>query len=136
MNAILREEKQLGTDPLVHTTRYRYLKINIVIVIEKGYGTTLVTSLIEQRLAEWLNGFSFGAYIQFSDIENEVHSVSGVDQVRIAQSTDDATHYKVQPVVNGVAGSAYTTNFQLFDDELPSLASVTIYRRAGNSFGS
>ncbi len=136
MNSLLKKQKQITTDPLVHAARRRALRIALVIVYDNTATPAVVEANVNTALSNYLSSLTFSSWVQFSDIEQVAHNVPGVDNVRVARSTDNGTIYGVQRMGSDgtTVVTSYGADFRLDDDELASFASVTFYRRSANTF--
>jgi uncharacterized phage protein gp47/JayE len=136
LNEIIDDHKQITTDVLVHSATERFLNINLIVMYLGGFSKSSVDTAIETALENFLERQYFGAVIQLSDIVEVVHEVPGVDNVRIATSSDGVS-YGVQEVgSDGVSpiGLPHTTDFFLQDSDLPVLNSVNAYQRSQNTW--
>jgi uncharacterized phage protein gp47/JayE len=88
----------LGTDVKVHAGKAQYMVFNFAIVYEQGFTVATVNSAIQTALDAYLKTLGFRAALQVSDVTTIVHNVPGVDNVRLLNSTDDATNYGMQAV--------------------------------------
>jgi hypothetical protein len=134
LNALIKKSKQITSDPLVHAADKKFFKIYFVVQYDAGVNISDVTTRVTAALSTYLSSLSFGAWIQFSDLTTFVHNVSGIDNCRMALVADGAP-YTISEMENGVTtGVVYTSDFQLFDNELPALDSVVLIRRSFNNF--
>ena len=143
LNAVMRKQKQITTDVLVHQADYVYLKINLSVEYDRGYIVSQVNNAIEERLQAYMSGIGYGAWIEFSDLSLQVHQVRGVDNVWVTTQSEPETGYGVvlydeaADFASGTpiaATSAFpnpkVTDFKLADNQLPVLLTPTINRRA------
>ncbi len=137
LNALIRNSKQITTDPLVHEAEYVYLQANLVIMFNPGVSSVMAMAQVEQALINWAHDQNFGAWIQVSDILAVAHGVAGVDNVRLAMPADDSSNYGIQVTTyEGVTLQTYTVDFQLEDDQLPVMGDVKYSVRSFNTFDS
>lgn len=125
-NKIVDSHRSVGQDILVHTANFRYFRVNLVVVYRNGFVPNTVNTNIINNLETYFNEQLFGAIISFHDIENIVYQTSGVQNVRIARSSDDATYYGLQEVyANGRLINTYdpelTDAILLEEIDLPRL---------------
>jgi hypothetical protein len=97
-NKIIDSHRSVGQDILVHTANFRYFRVNLVIVYRNGFVPNTVNTEIITNLETYFNEQLFGAIMSFHDIENIVYQTNGVQNVRIAKSSDDPTYYGIQEV--------------------------------------
>lgn len=138
LNELMERHKQVTTDVLVHSATERYFNINLIVMYSSGFTKSAVDTAITTALTDFLERQYFGAIIQLSDVNDIVHDVPGVDNVRLATATDGVS-YGIQEVANDgltVIGSPYTTDFFIQDSDLPVLNLVNAYQRSQNTWGS
>jgi len=128
-NRIIDSHRPVGQDVLVHTANFRYFRVNLVIIYRNGFVASSVDNSIINNLETYFNEQLFGAILSLNDIENVVDQTSGVENARIAKSTDDATYYGIQEVYeNGVPKSTYNStlvsSILLEEIDLPRLYSL------------
>lgn len=137
LNAILRQSKQLTTDPIVHSVDSLPISINLVVIILDGYSQETVNHGLARAFTEWFESLEIADWIQMSDIEALAHSVSGVDAVRLGRTSDGfekasvLTHFK-----SGAVNKSYTRDFKLGDDQIPILYGINTKVRSFNTFGA
>jgi uncharacterized phage protein gp47/JayE len=130
----------LGTDVQVHAGKTAYLTLNFVIVYDRSVNISTVNTNIQTALDSYLKRLGFNAAVQISDIVQIAHNVAGVDNIRIAASTDNAVTYGVQLVQsNGTVISTYNVSGRptdvYFDERTyPLLYSINYIVRARNTF--
>lgn len=136
LNALLSEKRQITTDPLVKLADLVALKINLIIMYSSGYETTFVDSSIKAALAQWMGTLDFGSWIQVSDIEQVVHNVNGVDNVRLTSRDDNIASVQRMERKGTTDTATWGTysDFRLKDNELPIFHSVNIVRKSYNTF--
>lgn len=138
LNELMDEYKQIATDVLVHSANNRYYNVNLVIAYSPGFSRASVDAGISQALTNFFGSMNFGSVIQMSDIVEITHEVSGVDNVRIATSSD-ATSFGIQEIApdgTTTIGSPHTTDFALLDSDLPILNSIITNVRSANTWSS
>jgi uncharacterized phage protein gp47/JayE len=144
LNTLLRQNKQLTTDVLVHTSAKRFFRFNFVAMYVPGVSVESVEAAMYEPLQNYLRSVSFGGWIQISDVLSILHSIPGVDNIRLAKSTDDGTNYGVKEYFGwegGVqtsvsVGAVKTADFQIYDNEVAIANTIFVYRRSSNTFGS
>lgn len=133
----------VGTDAKAHAGKRVLLKFNLAVMYDRRFDTSVVSTQIDQALAEFLGNLGFDAPLQVSDVLQVIHNVPGVDNVRFLTSTDNATIYAISRM------SAYQVNTQLSvyntsgrasdvqfaDDQYPVFHSTNIVVKAANTFG-
>lgn len=132
----------LTTDVKVHLAKPIRLNVYLVVVYDPGIDATSVEDDIFAAIDAVVSGVGFSSTVQPSDILAAVHAVGGVDAVRFATSTDDATNYAVQRVANDGTtvldtyddAGGRVVDVVSDDDELPVLNDVVLDRRALNTF--
>lgn len=82
LQASLEGSKQITTDVLAHKSRTRYLKCDFAIMYTQGIPESSANSAIRNSLQNYLSGLYFGSVVQLSDLIQQAHSSSGVDNVR------------------------------------------------------
>lgn len=132
---MLRQNKQLTTDVLVRQAEFLYMNVYLVIMYNQSVGVSAVNAQINIALANFFAQQGFSTWIQFSDVLQTVHNVPGVDNVRFAKTTDDATFHGIKTVFsNGTVIATYDADFVLKDNQLPIFNTVVITRRSNNNF--
>lgn len=136
LNELIDTHKQITTDVLVHSATERYLNINLIIMYTGGFGKSAVDTAIEATLTNFLEKMYFGSVIQLSDIVEIVHEVPGVDNVRIATSSDGIGYGIQEVALDGITpiGLPHTTDFFLQDSDLPVLNRVIASQRSQNTW--
>jgi uncharacterized phage protein gp47/JayE len=123
INQIAEEHKQTTQDVLVHSANVRYFNVNLVVMYETGVLKSVIDDKMSTTLTEFFNSQPFGTVIQLSDILAAAHSVSGVDNVRIATNSDHPTNYGIQEVnSNGdiLDSNPFVSDFIVEDIDLVS----------------
>jgi hypothetical protein len=101
----------------------------------QGVGVSAVNTQIDLALSKFFAQQGFSTWVQFSDILQIVHNVSGVDNVRFTTSTDDATYHGIKTCFSdGTVISTKDTDFVLKDNELPIFNLSVLTRRSNNNF--
>lgn len=114
--------KQVGQDVLVHTAKYRYFKVNLVIIYRTGFSKANVDQELQVALTSFFEAQKFGSILQPGDILQVVYQIPGVETARFATSFDDASHYYLEEVdSNGNHIEYFNPNLDLLleDIELP-----------------
>lgn len=133
LGAIVKTNKQITTDVLVHQASYQYLKVFLSMEFNRGYVVSQVTNAVRERLQSYFGGLPYGAWVEFSDLCLAVHQVLGVDNVYVTTSSDDAVNYGVQVFGNSTdvtPSATQTVDFKLNDNQLPIFLSAVILRKA------
>lgn len=136
LNELMDGHKQITTDVLVHSAVERFLNINLIVMYASGFSKASVDTAIDIALTDYLEHQYFGAVVQLSDIVEIAHNVPGVDNVRIATSTDGISYGIQEVAVNGTTpiGLPHTTDFFLQDSDLPVLNRVIVTQRSQNTW--
>jgi len=133
LNAIIKQNKQITTDTLVHQANYMYMRPHLSIEYDRGLVISQVNNAITQRLKDYFNGLPFGAWVEISDLCLAVHQVIGVDNVSVTTSAEDAVNYGIKRYGNSADTSPIATetgDFKLTDNTLPIFLDVVILRKA------
>lgn len=137
LNGILKQSKQLTTDPLVHFVNTRSLTIQLVVILLDGYSKADVETSLSRAFTDWFTSLEIGAWIQLSDVEALAHSVSGVDAVRVGRTSDGFSQGGVlEHNPSGSVKTARTRDFKLGDSEVPVLFGLTTVVKSFNTFGT
>jgi uncharacterized phage protein gp47/JayE len=136
MQALMSAQKQLTTDVLVHQNVYRNLFFSLVISYNYAQDVTSINNTITNALTQWCTNGNFGQWVQMSDIIQQVHNVTGVDNCRIATVNDvsSGAAYGIASRFNGTVLTTFTRDFRLNDNELMAFDGLQIIRRAQNTF--
>lgn len=132
--------RMVGTDVQVHGGKIAYLQINLVVVYQPNFVPSVVNTAINQALSTFLQGLGFDAAVQVADIIQTAHNVLGVDNVRMATSTDNGSVYAIQLVKSdGTLISTYNNSGRAIDvyftdDTYPILYNTTFIVKARNTF--
>jgi hypothetical protein len=128
--------KQITTDVLVHTAVERYFDVNLIIMYSTGYSVDAVNSAIATAVQLWMERLNFGAIIQISDILDIVHDVPGVDNVRLAQASDNVPYGVQEVALDGLTtiNPPIITDFSLQDSDLPILNTIKTTKRSQNTW--
>ena len=140
----------VGVDAQVHAARQIGLRFNLAIMYERTANQSAVNEAIDVAISTYLGRVGLGGVVQVSDIEQTVHNVPGVDNVRMS-SVQDSTGWTyattnqypvgIQRVVNGSVVQTYVTSAGLLrdvvfgDSEAPVFDSSTKKIKAQNTFG-
>lgn len=124
-NKVMDSHRQIGQDVLVHTAKFRNFRVNLVVIYSNGFVVSSVNTNIENNLETYFNNQLFGSIIQLNDIIQVVYQTTGVDNVRFATSSDNATHYGLEEVTaDGTYVARYEEDFLLEDIDLPVFYSL------------
>lgn len=136
MTSLLGASKQIGTDVLVHQATYKAIYVYATIVYDLGTNITSTNANINAALTMFFDNLTFGAWVQFSDLIQQIHNVTGVDNVRISTLADvgGSGSYGVAWRINGVVQTDYSTDFKLNDNEIPTFDGLSVTRRGSNTF--
>lgn len=139
LDELIRLNKQITTDVMVHEAEIVPLGINVIMQLSAGYSELAVKEEVRNNLTEWVNGLGYGAWIQFSDIHEVLRRTAGVDNARLKAATDTptSTSFGIQTYSrNGlVVKSTYVKDFRLKDSQLASMNALNIVLKAENTFG-
>lgn len=138
----------LGTDVQTHAAQQILLRVTVAIMYNRGVDKTTVNTAIDQSVAALLSSGGMGGTLQVSDIEQAIHNVAGVDNVRLAIPSDysgtisnyNTANVGVQRVVGGVVTKTYLTSsgrptdITFPDNAAPAMESVVKLTRAQNTF--
>jgi uncharacterized phage protein gp47/JayE len=136
LGAVVKQNKQITTDVMVHQASYAYLRLYLSIEYDRGLVVSQVNNAVQQRLRDFFAGIPYGAWIELSDIGLAVHQVIGVDNVTITTNGEDASNpsnYGIR--VYGSSSDAsptsvQTADFKLADNQLPIFMDAVIFRKA------
>lgn len=135
-----------GVDAQVHAARKVYLRVSLAIMYSRTYSISATNAAIDQAVSTLFSSMSLGDVVQGSDIVAAVHSVSGVDNVRLVTPNDYANvtnpnlfDIGIQQVVNGTVTQTYVNNGRLQDvtltgNQWPVLEVVRKLVKAQNTF--
>lgn len=121
-NSLIDQHKQAGQDVLVHTAKFRYYRINLVVIYKSGFTKSNVDQEISNRLSAFFEEQPFGAIIQAGDILNVIYQAPGVDSVRYATVSDNASRYGIEELDadgNFLIRTAPNVDLILDDIDLP-----------------
>jgi uncharacterized phage protein gp47/JayE len=140
LGSLFRKTKQITTDVLVHSAVQKSLRFYFVVMYDTGASVQNTNAQIVTALQNYINNLPFGSWVQLSDLTAIVHNTTGVDNCRIAKTTDGAP-YSAAELKNGSVVTSYTSDFQLDDDsiavlDLPGDINSLFIRRSTNNFGS
>ncbi len=82
LQAALEASKQVTTDILAHRAKRRYFKLDITVVYAPQATPETVNNEIQDALETFFANQYFGSVIRLSDLLNQIHNVSGVENVR------------------------------------------------------
>jgi hypothetical protein len=136
MTSLLGANKQIGTDVLVHEAEYKAIYVYATIVYDLGANITTTNANISVALTNFFDSLTFGAWIQFSDLIQQIHNVTGVDNIRLSTLADvgGSGPYGVAWRINGVVQTDYSADFKLDDNEIPTFDGISIVRKGSNNF--
>lgn len=136
MTGILNANKQICTDVVVHQAINIPLFVYATIAYNFGANITTTNANISSALTTFFSGLPFGAWIQFSDVIQQIHNVVGVDNVRISTLTDvgGSGSYGIAYRQNSVVITDYTADFKLKDNQVALFDGISIVRRGSNNF--
>ena len=139
----------LGTDVQTHAAQQIQLRVSVAIMYDRGVDRATVNTGIDQAVSALLASGGMGGVLQVSDIEQAIHNVPGVDNVRLAVPTDypggatadpNTLSVGVQRIVGGVVEQSYLdssrrpTDIRFPDNAAPTMDSVIKLVRAQNTF--
>ena len=132
LQAVLEGSKQITTDPLVHSSVFKYFRMYLTVMYVNGFTEENVNKQIYDSVVAYLNTQYYGTTIQMSDILQVVHNTSGVDNVRwtYERPINDVKNQQHKLEIVTKYGSSFEVpayrdkDFILNDDELPALADI------------
>lgn len=132
---VLEKVRPLGSDLLVHSAKDRYFQVNLTVMLNAGYSSSVVQTRIEEELSTFIDTLPFGSTIQVQDLLN-LAQVEGVDNVRLTTSADNPTTYGICEIAeDGVSTIAVNvSDFEIEDDEIASLHSVNLILKSQNTW--
>lgn len=136
MTSLLSASKQIATDVLVHQATYKAFYVYATIAYNMGTNITTTNANINTALTTFFDNLPFGSWVQFSDIIQAIHNVSGVDNIRISTLADvgGSGSYGVAWRINGAVQQDYTTDFKLNDNEVATFDGISIVRKGSNNW--
>lgn len=102
LQSALEGSKQVTTDVLVHKATTRYFKFNINAMYAAGGSRAAINAATSAALNSWLQSLYFGNTIQLSDILQQIHNTSGIDNVRWTHDVDESIDRVIETDANGV----------------------------------
>lgn len=141
----------VGVDAKTHAAKQVNLRFNLAVMYTRGSSQVAVNTAIDTAIASYLAKIGLGGVVQVSDIENVVHNVAGVDNVRFfagadytgwTSATSNTYAIGIQRVVSGAVVQTYTNSagrpvdIVFKDTQVPVLESVTKSIKAQNTFGA
>lgn len=139
--AALERWRLVTTEVQVHQAVVIRLNFNVVVMLATGFVSSTVEAGIESAVSSLVSSVGFNGVLQASDVLSAIHQVAGVDAVRFATSTDDATHYAIQEVaadgttiLHTYAASGRAIDVLTGDAEVLALNNVAVTVRAQNRF--
>lgn len=82
LQAALLGVRQVTTDLLGHSAKYRFFKLDITVVYSPGATASTVNLNVQQALQTYFAQQYFGSVVRLSDLLQIIHGVSGIDNVR------------------------------------------------------
>lgn len=82
LQAALEGSKQVTTDVLAHRSKTRYLKLDFSVMYTSGIPEADINGNIQSSVQPYLTGLYFGSVVQLSDVIQQAHAASGVDNIR------------------------------------------------------
>jgi uncharacterized phage protein gp47/JayE len=79
-------------DAVAHQAKLQYLRFNIAVMYDRNANADITNSQITVALQTYLQGLSFGATVQVSDVLQAIHGAPGVDNVRFLDRRDWPTY--------------------------------------------
>lgn len=139
-------QKLVTTDARAHAAKQVYIRINIAVMADYGTNRDALAASIRTNTAQWLSTKGFNSILQVSDVLQQIHSIIGVDNVRLITSTEPpipvfGTYGIEQVSSTGTHLSNYsnaagrTVDVQFSDNEVLVLQNVLMVFKAANSFG-
>ena len=141
----------VGVDAKVHAAKEVYLRFSLALMYDHSANQAATNGAIDVALASHLSRVGLGGVVQLSDIQQVVHNVSGVDNVRFLRTTDHPTwtsgtsnsfNLGIQRIVDGSVAETYVTSsgqlrdITYGDAEVPAFESCRRVVKAQNTFGS
>lgn len=133
LGAVVKENKQVTTDVLVHEARYAFMRVHLSIEYDRGLVVSQVDNSIQTRLRQFFAGMPYGAWLEMSDLSLAVHQVLGVDNVQLTTNAENSTDYGIKLYSNANDTLPYviqTGDFKLTDNTLPVFLEAKILRKA------
>lgn len=136
--------RTLNQDVWVHQGKPKRLRLNLGVIIGRGYTEGQVQAAIYRAINNFIDGLGFANVVQASDLLSVAHGVAGVDAVRFLTDDDNGLYYAIQRVdeSGGIAetfstGSpARAVDVYCADDEFAVLDTVFLDVMAQNTFGA
>jgi uncharacterized phage protein gp47/JayE len=139
LNAVVKQNKQIVTDTLVHQANYVYIRPYLDIEYSRSTIISTVNNAITTQLQTFFSGLGYGAWVDVSQLCLVVQQVIGVNSVSLttgpgATDPDVTTElYGIQCFGNSADVtplSIETEDFKLIDSALPIFLDVQILRKA------
>lgn len=133
LGAVVKQNKQITTDVMVHQARYAYLRVFLSIEYDRNLVISQVDNAIQERLRTYFAGLPYGAWVELSDLNLAVHQVIGVDNVWVTTSAENPTDYGIQVFGDSsdtVPLEIQIADFKLLDNQLPIFMDAVVLRRA------
>lgn len=132
LGAMIKENKQICTDVLVHQANYAYLTVHLSIEYDRGFVVSQVNNAIEDRLRTFFAGLPFGAWIEFSDLNLAIRQTLGVDNCWVTTNEENPTSYGIALFGSSIDVTPeviQTEDFKLLDARLPIFMQSVILRK-------
>lgn len=132
LGAVVKENKQICTDVLVHQANYAYLRVHLSVEYDRGFVVSQVNNAIEDRLRSFFAGLPFGAWIEFSDLNLAIRQTLGVDNCWVTTDTENSTDHGIHlygASADVTPEAVQTEDFKLLDNRLPIFLESVILRK-------
>jgi hypothetical protein len=141
----------VGVDAQTHAAKEVFLRFSLALMYTRSVSQDVVNGDIDLAIATHLSKVGLGGVVQISDIEQVVHNVAGVDNVRFLNYRDYPTwtygtsntfDMGIQRVVEGVVVETYVDALGQFRDitygdaEIPVFEATRRVVKAQNTFKS
>lgn len=139
----------VGVDAKAHAAKQILLRFNLAVMYERGVSQTSVNEAIDLAITSHLGRVGLGGIVQISDLEQVIHNVPGVDNIRFLNWLDypdwdpdrrNDFHVGVQRIVDGVVVESYVSSsgrakdVTFADNEVPVMESAYKAIKAQNTF--
>lgn len=139
----------VGIDAKTHAAKEIELRFNLAVMYDRSANQAAVNEAIDVAIATHLGRVGLGGVVQASDIENAVHNVAGVDNVRFLSGQDypdwvyadrNTFNVGIQRVVQGAVVESYVgtdgrvRDIVYGDAEVPVFSSAVKAIKAQNTF--
>ena len=141
----------VGVDAKVHAAKEVYLRFSMALMYDRSANQYAVNEAVDAAIAKHLSKVGLGGVVQVSDIQQVVHNVAGVDNVRLLGTSDysswtpegsNSFNLGIQCMVGGSVSETYVTpsgrlkDITYGDAEVPVFHSCHKSTKAQNTFGS